>query len=100
MINGVCRAMWLSLEDLLRKKQASDSILVAWLIRHAVWSLRRYQVKNDGRTAFVRVFGKAYTGLVLLFGERVLYKYTVVPAGNLDQRWGRGIWVGKASMTD
>ena len=27
VINGVCRAMWLSLEDLLREKQPSDSIL-------------------------------------------------------------------------
>ena len=32
VINGVCRAMWLSLEDLLREKQPSDSILIAWLI--------------------------------------------------------------------
>ena len=28
------------------------------------------------------------------------YKYTAVPTGNLDQRWGHGIWVGKAPMTD
>ena len=100
VINGVCRAMWLSLEDLLREKLPSDSILIAWLIRHAAWCLTRFQVKNDGRTAFVRVFGKAYTSQVLPFGERVMYKYTSVPTGNLDQRWGHGIWVGKAPMTD
>ena len=29
-----------------------------------------------------------------------MYKYTSVPTGNLDQRWGHGIWVGKAPMTD
>ena len=29
-----------------------------------------------------------------------MYKYTAVPTGNLDQRWGHGIWVGKAPMTD
>ena len=57
-------------------------------------------MKNDGRTAFVRVFGKAYTSQVLPFGERVMYKYTSVPTSNLDQRWGDGIWVGKAPMTD
>ena len=27
-------------------------------------------------------------------------KYTSVPTGNLDQRWGHGIWVGKAPMTN
>ena len=62
--------------------------MAAWLIRHVAWSLTRYQVKNDGRTAFVRVFGKAFSGQVLPFGERVMYKYTAVPTGNLDQRWG------------
>ena len=92
--------MWLSLENLLQQKLRSDSILVAWLIRHAAWSLTRFQVKNDARTAFVRVFGKAYTSQVLPFGERVMYKYTAVPTGILDQRCGHGTWVGKAPMTD
>ena len=87
VINGVCRAMWLSLED-LREILPSDSMLTAWLIRHAAWCLKRFQVKNDGRTAFVRVFGKAYTSQVLPLGERVMYKYTSVPTDNLDQRWG------------
>ena len=57
VINGVCRAMCLSLEDLLQDKLPSDSILIAWLIRHAAWCLTGFQVKNDGRTAFVRVLG-------------------------------------------
>ena len=35
----------------LAKRRPSDSIQIAWLIRHA-------QVKNDGRPAFVRVLGK------------------------------------------
>ena len=91
MINGVCRAMWLS--------PKRHSILIARLIRHAAWCLTRFQVKNDGRSAFARVFGKAYTTQVLPFGERVMYKYTTVPTGNLDQRWSHGIWVGKAPMT-
>ena len=56
-------------------------------------------MKNDGRTAFVRVFGKTYTSQVLPFAERLMYKYTSVPTGNLDQRWGHGIWVDKAPMT-
>ena len=100
VINGICRAMWLSLENLLQEKLPSDSILIAWLIPHAAWSLTSFQVKNDGRTSFVRVFGKAYTGQVLPSGERVMYKYTAVPTGNLDQRRVHGIWVGKAPMTD
>ena len=46
VVNGVCRAMWLSLEDLLRENLPSDSILIAWLIRHAAWCLTRFQVKK------------------------------------------------------
>ena len=57
-------------------------------------------MKNYGRTAYVRVFGKTCTSQVLPFGERVVCKYTAVPTGNLDQRWGHGIWVGTAPMTD
>ena len=87
-----------TLENLVREKLSNDSIPLAWPIRHAAWSLTKFQVKNDGRT-FLRDSGKAYTSQ-LPFGERVMYKHTSVPTGNLDQRWGHGIWVGKAPMTD
>ena len=30
--------------------------MIAWLIRHAAWCLTRFQVKNDGRTAFCACF--------------------------------------------
>ena len=58
VINGVCRAMWLSLEDLLREKLPSDSILIAWLIRHAAWCLTRFQVKTTGELHLCVFLGK------------------------------------------
>ena len=91
--------MWLPLENLLREKLSNDSILLAWLVRHAAWSLTKFQVKNDRRTALLRVSGKAYTSQ-LPFGERVMYEHTAVPSGNLNHRWGHGIWIGEAPMTD
>ena len=81
------------------EKLSNDSILLAWPIRHTAWSLTNFQVKNDKRTAFLRVSGNPYTSQ-LPFGERVMYKHTAVPTGNLNQRWGHGIWVGEAPMTD
>ena len=99
VINGVCWSMWLTFENLLREQLSNDSIPLAWLIRHAAWSLTKFPVKNDGRTSLVRVSGKAYTSQ-LSFGERVMYEHTAVPTGNLNQRWGHGIWSGKAPMTD
>ena len=100
VISGVARAIWLALEEHLGENAASDSILLAWVVRHAAWSLTRYQVRSDGRTSHVRIFGKAYSGEVLPFGERVLYKFTAAPTGNVDQKWAHGIWVGKAPLTD
>ena len=73
----------------LREKLPSDSILLAWLIRHAAWCLTRFQVKNDGRTAFVRVFGKAYTSQVLPFGERDVLVHAPCR---------QAIWIGDGAM--
>ena len=47
----------------------------------------------------MRVSGKAYTSQ-LPFGERVMYQHTAVPTDNLNQRWGHGILIGEAPMTD
>ena len=97
--NGVCWSRWLSPEHLLREKLSNDNILLAWLNRHAVWRLTKFQVKIDKRSALLRVSGEAYTSQ-LLFGERAIYEHTAVPTGNLNQKWGHGIWVGEAPMTD
>ena len=66
--------MWLSLEEHLGEKLLGDSVQLAWLVRHAAWGMTRFQVKNDVRTAFVSVFGKAYTSEVLPFAKKVMYK--------------------------
>ena len=87
------------LENLMREKLSNDSITLAWPIRHTAWSMAKFPVKNDGRTAHLRVSGKAYTSQ-LPFGERVMYEHTAVPTDNLNQRWDHGIWIGEAPMTD
>ena len=88
-----------TLDHLLQEKLSNDSTLLAWPIRHAAWSLTKFQMRNDGRTALLRDSGKAYTSQ-LPFGERVMYERTAVRTGNLNQRWGHGIWIGEAPMTD
>ena len=84
-----------TLENLLRQKLSNCSTLFAWPIRHAA----QFPVTNDGRTALLRVSGEPYTSR-LPFEERVMYEHTAVPTGNLNQRWGHGIWIGEAPMTD
>ena len=88
-----------TLENLLQEKLSNDSILLAWPIRHAAWTLTKFQMRNDGRTAPLRDSGKAYTSQ-LPFGERVMYEHTALLTGNLNQRWNHGIWIGEAPMTD
>ena len=56
-------------------------------------------MKNDKRTALLRVCGEAYTSQ-LPFEERVMYEHTAVLTGKLNQRWDHGIWIGKAPTTD
>ena len=87
-----------TLENLLQEKLSNDSILLAWPSRHAAWSLTKFQMRNDGRTALLRDSGKAYTSQ-LPVGERVMYENTAVPTSNLNQRWSHGIWIGEAPMT-
>ena len=29
-----------------------------------------------------------------------MYEHTAVPTSNLNQRWGHGVWIGKAPMID
>ena len=86
-----------TLENLRREKLPNDSIPLAWPNRHAAWSLTKFQ--NDGRTALLRVSGKAHTSQ-LPFGERAMYEHTAVPIGNLNQRWCHEIWIDEAPMTD
>ena len=62
-------------------------------------ALTKFQVKNDRRTALLRVSGEAYTSQ-LPFGERMMYEHTAMPTDNLNQRWEHGIWIGEAPMTD
>ena len=62
--------MWLSLEEHFGEKLYPAGL---------AWNMTRFQVKNDGLTAFVRVSGKAHTSEVLPFAEKVMYKYTSVP---------------------
>ena len=56
-------------------------------------------MKNDRRSALLRVSGKAHTSQ-LRFEERVMYEHTAVPTDNLNQRWSHGTWIGEAPMND
>ena len=89
-----------TLENLLREKLSNDSILLVWPIRYGAWSLTKFQVKNDRRTALLRVSGEGLHESVAIRRKKKMYEHTALPTGNLNQRWGHGIWIGEAPMTD
>ena len=47
-----------TLDHLLQEKLSNDSTLLAWPSRHAAWTLTKFQMRNDGRTALLRDSGK------------------------------------------
>ena len=88
VINGVCWSMCLTFENFLREKNSQMTAFCS----------PSPQMKNDRRSALLRVSGRAFTSQ-FRFEER-MYKRTAVPSGNLHQRWGYGIWVRETPMTD
>ena len=88
VINGVCRAMWLSLEDLLREKTTKRQHLDSVVDSTRSMVLDEISSEKRRENCVCACFGKAHTRQVLPFGEKVMCKYTSVPTGNLDQRWG------------
>jgi hypothetical protein len=51
-----------------------DSDIVTWLIRHVGWLRTKFKVGTDGKTPHTRLFGKAYGGTILEFGECAEFK--------------------------
>ena len=65
------RRMLLGLEARLRIKVDVRLPIVKWLIRHAAFVKTRYQVGHDGFTAWKRLTGRTWNGIVMEFGEQV-----------------------------
>ena len=67
----VMRRMLLGLEARLRIKVDLRLPIVKWLIRHAAFVKTKYQVGHDGFTAWKRLTGRTWDGIVMEFGEQV-----------------------------
>ena len=73
----------------------------AWLIEHAADTLNKGLVGPDGCTAYERVRGRRYGGLLYEFGQVILSQIPGKPEGGvIAPRWIKGIWLGKLWGTD
>ena len=72
-----------------------------WLVVHSADVLNKFQVQKDGLTAYEKVKGREYSGLMLEFGSVVLHKASAkVQGGVMAPRWLKGVWLGKRFGTE
>ena len=60
--------------------------------------MTRFQPKASGQTAYRSLRGKYYSGQVVPFGERVLFR--TLAYDKFEERWSHGVFVGKIEQMD
>ena len=94
------RLQKLALEERLGEKLPITHRAFPWLIEHAVDVLNKLQVGKDGRTAFERLKGKKFRGLLLPFGTTVMARVSGrVQGGLMQERWIEAIALGSRFHT-
>ena len=71
--------------------------VTCWLVEHASDLLNKYQLGEDGRTAYQRLRGKVWSRDVVEFGEKVHYRMNLknLPREQkLEPRWEEGFFLG------
>ena len=85
------RVLKIATEDNLGKFSVKHRAF-SWLVMHAADVLTKFCVGPDGLTAYERIKGRAYSGLMLEFGQAILYKTSAkVQGGIMEPRWAKGI---------
>ena len=104
-VQGHLRTMKFSFERKVQSKVPDGHIVLSWLVEHVAWLLTARTRGEDGKTAYQRIRGRAFTRRLLEFGERCLYKLPMKgprhdERGKLQERWRRGIFLGFARYTN
>ena len=74
----------------------------AWLVEYTGVLVTRFQVGEDGKTAYDRIRGRKCRAPLAIFGERVLYKELRdgrAQRPKIESDWGHGIWLGLKGRT-
>ena len=78
--------------------------LMPWITSHAVFTINRYLIRQDGKTSYERVFSKAHSGPLVHFGERVLAHHQATPPPQKlhlrsQPQKHYSLWLGKFVIT-
>ena len=97
-IRGYVRVFKDMIEDKIKGKLGTDSIILQWLIRWAAMLHSRVSRGDDGRTAYERQRGRKCNMEIVPFGESVHYRRLDKPEdrNKLESNWEDGIWLGHA----
>jgi hypothetical protein len=80
-----------------------------WLVRHASWTLARFQPKASGNTPYRDAYDSNYDSEIVPFGETVLFRIPRPGHRGLggkkrqhraDADWKRGVWCGRLDETN
>jgi len=99
-VQGVARAIKLSLEQKTGMKLCVSDQLFSWIIRHSAWTLNRFQRRTvSGLTPLETISGESYKTALAQFGEKILGK-TMGEVAKADPLWQEGIFLGRSAASD
>ena len=75
-----------------------------WIVAHAVFTINRYLIRQDGKTSYERVFNNAHSGPLVHFEERVLAHHQATPPAQKLRLRSQpqkhySLWLGKCAIT-
>ena len=91
------RVLRASLETKINAKLPGTHAVTTWLVEHCADLLNKYQLGDDGRTAYHRLRGKIWKHEMVEFGEKVHYRVNMKSLPKeykLEGRWGEGFFMG------
>ena len=108
MLQAQFRALRAHVEHNYNTKITSDMNIWAWLVKYACFTVEIAHVKINNRTAYQELNMRSYSGVLVPFGETVVFRHPHSKVGRKpglrirkgDLRNELGLFVGKSIDTD
>ena len=94
VVKGLVRTLKIALQSRLQREIPAEHPVMAWLVRYASASYRRYRVGPDGRTPYERSVGRRCSTLVAEFGEAIWFTPLLRDSAGDDRRKQPGYYLG------
>ena len=90
------RVLRAGLQGRLGLVMKSSHPVMTWLVQHAADCISKYQVSEDGKTAYERLKGKPFSRAVVEFGEKIHYKKSGKgqKEHKIESKWNEGYFLG------